>query len=90
MKKKWFDLIASGDKTVEYREFKPHWKKRLLDVSGDTKKFDEIYFKNGYNKNAPFMRVKFGTIQIMPVNGIYCFCIILGKVLEVIKHEREM
>jgi len=25
VKKKWFDLIASGDKKIEYREFKSYW-----------------------------------------------------------------
>ena len=82
LKKKWFNLIVSGEKTVEYREFKPYWEKRLLDAFGNIKKFEEIYFKNGYARDAPFMRVELGTIQIMPVNGIKCFCIILGKILE--------
>lgn len=31
LKKKWFDMIASGEKTEEYREIKPYWGKRLLD-----------------------------------------------------------
>lgn len=29
LKKKWFDMIASGDKKEEYREVKPYWVKRL-------------------------------------------------------------
>ena len=29
LKKKWFDMIASGEKTEEYREIKPYWQKRL-------------------------------------------------------------
>lgn len=31
LKTPWFFLIASGDKTVEYREATPYWSKRLLD-----------------------------------------------------------
>ena len=31
LKKKWFDMIASGEKTEEYREIKPYWEKRLFD-----------------------------------------------------------
>lgn len=27
--KKWFDLIASGEKLAEYRELKPYWIRRL-------------------------------------------------------------
>lgn len=72
--KKWFDLIASGKKTKEYRDIKPYWTKRLLG-----KKFDEIYFKNGYSKNAPFMRVEWKGIK--KENEKYV--IILGKVLEI-------
>lgn len=30
LKKKWFDMILSGEKKEEYREFKPYWIKRLI------------------------------------------------------------
>lgn len=30
LKKKWFDMIASGEKKEEYREIKPYWASRLL------------------------------------------------------------
>lgn len=30
LKKKWFDMIASGEKKEEYREVSPYWIKRLL------------------------------------------------------------
>src|SRR6478609_2178429 len=33
LKKKWFDMIASGEKKEEYRELKPYWAKRLIDSS---------------------------------------------------------
>jgi len=72
--KKWFDLIASGGKTKEFRDIKPYWTKRLLG-----KNFDEIYFKNGYSKNAPFMRVEWKGMK--KENGKYV--ILLGKVLEI-------
>lgn len=29
LKKKWFDMIASGEKKEEYREVKPYWVQRL-------------------------------------------------------------
>lgn len=29
LKKKWFDMIASGEKKEEYREIKPYWIQRL-------------------------------------------------------------
>ena len=31
LKRKWYDMIASGEKTEEYREIKPYWIKRLLE-----------------------------------------------------------
>lgn len=34
LKKKWFDMIASGEKKEEYREIKPYWITRLVDWSG--------------------------------------------------------
>jgi hypothetical protein len=72
--KKWFDLIAIGEKIEEYRDIKPYWTKRLL-----SKTFDEIHFKNGYSKTAPFMRVEWKGIK--QVDNKYV--IKLGKVLEV-------
>lgn len=57
LKKQWFDMIASGEKTEEYRELKPYWHKRL-----QGKEFDAIQFRNGYSKNAPKMLVKLKAI----------------------------
>jgi len=54
LKKKWFDMIASGEKKEEYRELKGYWGSRLcnnpkqwLDGFLD---FDYIHFSNGYNR----------------------------------------
>lgn len=33
--KEWFDKIASGEKTEEYREIKPYWIKRLVNQDAD-------------------------------------------------------
>jgi len=53
LKKKWFDMIASGEKREEYREMKPYWHKRL-----NNKSYDAIHFRNGYSKDAPNMLVE--------------------------------
>jgi len=74
LKKKWFDLIASGEKTKEFRDIKPYWTIRLLN-----KEFDEIHFKNGYNKDSPFMRVEWKGMNVE--NNRYV--IILGEILEI-------
>lgn len=29
LKKKWYDMIASGEKREEYRDYKPFWTKRI-------------------------------------------------------------
>lgn len=47
LKKKWFDMIASGDKRQEYRELKPYWMNRFLLYVGNVKdvnfwKWDEM------------------------------------------------
>ncbi len=31
--KQWFDMIAAGEKTEEYREIKGYWVRRIFDIS---------------------------------------------------------
>jgi len=79
LKKKWFDMIASGEKKEEYRALKKYWAKRLSDGVGTYltsfcpggigykvkwKEFDVIQFKNGYSKDAPLMIVEFKGLEI--------------------------
>ena len=51
LKKKWFDMILSGEKKEEYREIKDYWIKRIQ-VDKTKCYFDFIKFRNGYSKNA--------------------------------------
>lgn len=47
LKKKWFYMIVSGEKTEEYREIKPYWTNRLFDFNGPAptmKPFTHIEF----------------------------------------------
>lgn len=67
IKKKWFDMITSGEKKEEYREIKPYWTKRFLksDFKLDTDKiiklleegyctiFKTVQLRNGYGNNRP-------------------------------------
>lgn len=54
LKKKWFDMILSGEKKEEYREIKPYWWNRLEYPFSDMKiKYDAVKFRNGYSKDAP-------------------------------------
>lgn len=70
LKKKWFDMIASGEKKEEYREIKDYWSKRFGYYyetdresgywdEGTTAHYDVVRFRNGYSKNAPVMDVEF-------------------------------
>lgn len=34
IKKKWFDMILSGEKKEEYREIKSYWTKRFINLCG--------------------------------------------------------
>lgn len=73
LKRKWYEMISSGEKKEEYREIKTYWTKRFLanfDSIGhgrfepEFKEFNVIAFKNGYGKNAPTLFVEFKGIKI--------------------------
>ena len=57
IKKKWFDMILSGEKKEEYREIKPYYTKRFQNlwkgslIGGDAER--DVLFRNGYSKNSP-------------------------------------
>lgn len=67
IKKKWFDMILSGEKKEEYREIKPYYEKRFVKLFGEKAFYprphwvseqsemsmQEIMFRNGYGKNSP-------------------------------------
>ena len=71
--RKWFDEIANGIKTLEYREKTDYWKKRI-----EGREYDIIKFRNGYAKNAPTMLVEYKGYTIGKDYELK-----LGKVLEV-------
>ncbi len=61
IKKKWFDMILSGEKKEEYREIKPYYLSRLknefdmypysiIPVGTDERM---VMFRNGYRKDSP-------------------------------------
>lgn len=57
IKKKWFDMILSGEKKEEYREIKPYytsrfqklWRGSLIGGKAERK----IMFRNGYSSKSP-------------------------------------
>lgn len=64
IKRKWFDMILSGEKKEEYREIKDYYKSRFSKVLGidlswltdftlkESPQF-EVRFNNGYSKGCP-------------------------------------
>lgn len=67
IKKKWFDMIKSGEKKEEYREIKPYWTSRLkyyapgLIVGSNTERVAptfEVGFRNGYSQSSPTIKCK--------------------------------
>ena len=77
--RKYFDEIADGTKTTEYRDKTDYWKKRI-----EGKEYDMIKFRNGYAKDAPTMLVEhkgYGEV-IRTGNGVE-YEIKLGKITEV-------
>lgn len=57
LKKKWFDMIASGEKKEEYRDIKDYWKIRLIGKS-----YDAILFSNGYRSDRPQVLIEYGGV----------------------------
>jgi hypothetical protein len=75
LKKEWFDKILSGQKNIEYREYKPYWIQRL---KSDLKK---IVFINGYGKHRPSFVADVVKIDI--VDGINTDLKFNGKVFAI-------
>lgn len=76
IKKKWFDMILSGEKKEEYREIKPYYDSRFYHIKVkpiiDKKEYSMyvespkyIIFKNGYQKNAPKIECYIELVQGM-------------------------
>jgi hypothetical protein len=75
LKKKYFDEILSGEKTKEYREYKPYWINRLFN-----KEYDTIKFTNGYGKNSPSFLIELKDITVELVyHEIFSTTYRLGK-----------
>ena len=64
IKKKWFDMILSGEKKEEYREIKPYWAKRFNFEKNTLYLQRTVIFKNGYRKDSPqikcYVKIKKG------------------------------
>ncbi len=64
LKKRWFNMVASGEKQEEYREIKPYWQKYfvhgLIKIGGICYSPANVIicFSLGYSTDRPQMRYK--------------------------------
>lgn len=56
LKGKWYDMIESGEKTEEYREYKPFWESRIRNWN-TLDKIRVVAFSRGYKKASMFYTV---------------------------------
>lgn len=52
IKKKWFDMIISGEKREEYREFKQYYHSRIGYLTRGNQ-IIKVMFRNGQKYNSP-------------------------------------
>lgn len=83
LKKKWFDMILSGEKKEEYRDLKPYW---FIRLSG--REFSHVHFTNGYGKDKPQILIECEGVNISQF-GVHkwgfqekCYVIKLGEIIE--------
>lgn len=84
LKRKWFDMIASGEKREEYREVGPWINSRI-----HGKKYDVVEFKNGYGTSVPTVIVEYkgamhgtGKSEWGAIPGKHYLVLRLGKVIS--------
>lgn len=58
IKKKWFDMILSGEKKEEYREIKQYYGTRFGTLGVGNNQIHKIIFRNGYSNNSPSIKCK--------------------------------
>ena len=63
LKKEWFDKIKSGQKNIEYREYKQHWHSRFKNLNCDGSEI--LIFRNGYKKDSPTIKARLIDISII-------------------------
>lgn len=81
IKRKFFDAILNGDKTIEYRDVKPHWSRQIEKQSGLTlvagagqdalvgHHISMLCLTAGYRKDSP--RLIVGVNKIIKTKGKY-------------------
>jgi hypothetical protein len=81
LKKKWFDMILSGEKKEEYREVKDFWMKRIVGVKGCGTSYNFSILNNIGNKCIEYTHIEFtnGYGAKMPRILVECKGIIIDE-----------
>ena len=66
LKRKFFDVMVTGEKKVEYRVKKRHWERQLIGEDGEVKKFDYVEFQCAFSH--PLRRFRAGFVDVSIVN----------------------
>ena len=53
LKKEWYEKIKSGEKTIEYREVKPYWERRLQNFKNEYSRYAAPKDREFFLKNYP-------------------------------------
>lgn len=61
IKKKWFDMILSGEKPEEYRSLTPYYVSRFGKYK--TGSIETCLLRNGYSSTSPTLEIKY-TLEI--------------------------
>ena len=84
IKKQWFDMILSGEKTEEYRDIKLYYNLRLIG-----REYNTAVFRNGYARDAPSLTIELKAIRFGTGNPEWgavpnkkYFVLYLGKIIN--------
>jgi hypothetical protein len=83
IKREWLREIVAGRKSVEYREIKPYWERRLAGVKPPF----QLRLINGMSPSAPEVTVEVTKIVRDTRNGT--FNLHIGKVIQVKHWDRR-
>jgi len=81
LKRCWFDAIAAGYKTDEYRRATEYWRKRIENHS-----YTSILFKNGYGNERPSMVVDYRGWSQQEIDSQLYYVLHLGTVRDLLNY----
>lgn len=99
IKKKWFDMIRTGEKKEEYRTRNDYYYTRFKKIVDKIENGEEQYIllRNGYSSNSPTLKIKVDDIVIGGgreewgfISPVMCFVIKIASVEEIKNDQRRV